>query len=297
MPDMKSIKSPIIFQGDETRAYRDPAIYHDGTKFHLFFTLVENEADGPYLFVAKATSTDLIHWSEPRILTEKNRAKNYSSPGNVIRFGGKYLLSLQTYPRENGEKYGNLNARVYVMESDDLENFDSPRMLMVKGNIPVEDMGRMIDPYLIEDLQEPGKWWCTYKQNGVSTSWSYDLVNWTYAGHTDGGENVCIFPKDGQYIMYHSPDNGIGVKTSPDLHHWTDHGILTLGQAQWPWAQGRITAGAVLDISHLCGEPMYIMVFHGSGPENEEVYFDTFASLGIAYSRDLTNWEWNKLLP
>jgi hypothetical protein len=42
---------------------------------------------------------------------------------------------------------------------------------------------------------------------------------------------------------------------------------------------------------------MYIMVFHGSGPENEEVYFDTFASLGIAYSRDLTNWEWNKSLP
>lgn len=179
------------------------------------------------------------------------------------------------------------------MESNDLETFDPPRMLLVKGDVPEENMGRMIDPYLIEDQNEPGKWWCLYKQNGVSTSFSYDLVNWTYAGHTDAGENVCILLKDSQYIMYHSPKNGIGVKTSVDLKNWQDHGILTLGQTRWPWAQGRITAGAVLDISHLCGESMYIMVFHGSGPEDEEVYFDTYASLGIVYSRDLVNWQWN----
>lgn len=35
------------------------------------------------------------------------------------------------------------------------------------------------------------------------------------------------------------------------------------------------------------------VIFHGSGPEDESVYFDTFASIGIAYSRDLVNWRWN----
>ena len=48
------------------------------------------------------------------------------------------------------------------------------------NDVQREDMGRMIDPYLIRDKDEPGKWWCFYKQNGVSYSWSHDLENWTF---------------------------------------------------------------------------------------------------------------------
>jgi hypothetical protein len=29
-------------------------------------------------------------------------------------------------------------------------------------------MGRMIDAYLLADKDEPGKWWCLYKQNGLT---------------------------------------------------------------------------------------------------------------------------------
>lgn len=36
-------------------------------------------------------------------------------------------------------------------------------------------MGRMLDPYLFADKDEPGKYWCFYKQNGVSCSYSRDL--------------------------------------------------------------------------------------------------------------------------
>ena len=57
----------------------------------------------------------------------------------------------------------------------------------------------MIDPYLLEDKDERGKWWCFFKQRdpvtgrrGTGLSWSYDLKNWTYSGHTDSGENVCV---------------------------------------------------------------------------------------------------------
>ena len=68
------------------------------------------------------------------------------------------------------------------MRSDDLEHWSDPELLMVKGDdIPVADMGRMIDPYLLEDANEPGKWWCYYKQNGVSMSYSYDLIHWTFS--------------------------------------------------------------------------------------------------------------------
>ena len=37
----------------------------------------------------------------------------------------------------------------------------------------------------------------------------------------------------------------------------------------------------------------YLMFFHGSGPlTEEEGDFDKNSSLGIAWSDDLTNWEW-----
>jgi hypothetical protein len=43
--------------------------------------------------------------------------------------------------------------------------------MKVKGNkVSISDMGRMIDSYLIADRDEKGKWWCFYKQNGVSIS-------------------------------------------------------------------------------------------------------------------------------
>lgn len=292
---LRALSSPIIFRGDACTAYRDPAaIYADGW-YHLFFTLTEIEPDGTvYMYLAKSKSRDLTEWEPIRKLTPRDRRLNYSSPGNVVRFGGRYHLCVQTYPRENGEMYGNEKSRLFDMTTDDLETFDEPRMLMVKGDIPVEDMGRMIDPYLLQDAADPEKWWCFYKQNGVSMSHSRDLVHWTYAGHADSGENVCAVRTEDRYLLYHSPDNGIGILESEDCVNWRDTGILlTLGQDEWTWASGRITAGCVVDAPSEDGAPLYLIFFHGSA-QSERISLDTNASLGIAWSRDLINWEWPK---
>jgi hypothetical protein len=155
-------------------------------------------------------------------------------------------------------------------------------------------MGRMIDAYLLEDKDEPGKWWCFYKQAGMSMSWSRDLETWTYAGRTPAGENACVIVDGDEYLLFHSPANGIGMKRSKDLGEWRDKGVLTLGQKTWPWAQGRLTAGFVLDLR---GEPAVgkaLIFFHGSDfPENDpRGGFDNFASIGIAWSDDLKTWAW-----
>lgn len=287
------VKSPIIFRGDEKTAYRDPAvILHNGI-FYMFFTFVKSFGENDvYLFTAQSKSSDLIHWSEPVILTSKDKKKNFSSPGNIVYNNGKWIMCLQTYCRENGEKYGNENCRLYTMESTDLEHWSEPRLLMVKGNIPKSDMGRMIDPYLIYDDINTGKWFCFYKQNGISFSMSDNLEEWNPCGRINAGENPCIIRKDDTYYMFHSPENGIGLMTSRDLMNWKDEGIVFfLGQKEWDWARGRITAGMVLDCTDVCGIEKYIMFFHGSGPENEEVFFDNFASIGIAFSDDLRDWD------
>ena len=289
-----AVPSPIILRGNARTAYRDPCgHYHDGV-FRVWHTNIRGRAGAPWsAAVAVTESRDLITWSEPREVTARDSTLNYSSPGNVIRYRGRWVMCLQTYPNLHG-KPGAHTARLFTMQSTDLETWSAPELLRVKGPaVPREEMGRMIDPYLIEDHTEAGRWWCFYKQNGASRSWSRDLQRWTYAGRVEAGENVCLLVEDEEYVMFHSPANGVGIMRSRDLQHWTDHGLVTLGQSDWPWAQGRITAGQVLDLHSEPAVGRYVMFFHGSsrgGFELQEVH--GHASLGIAWSTDLVHWEW-----
>ena len=295
--DFSKIKSPIIFEGDYKFAYRDPAVvYHEG-KFHLYFTLVERAADsGMNLFTAYSFSEDLVHWSFPQKLTPKDRNLNFSSPGNIIKYTNEWIMCLQTYPTPNNETWGNATSRIWIMRSTDLVHWREPELLKVKGDdVPIEKMGRMIDPYLLEDGSEPGKWWCYYKQNGVSMSYSYDLKKWTFSGSANSGENVTVLNKDGKYILFHSPENGIGIKKSTSPNEWgKDEALITLGQEQWVWAQRRLTAATVIDLTNNPNIGKYVMFFHGSSVAGAKPKYNAHnnASLGIAWSSDLENWEW-----
>lgn len=306
---LASLDDPRIFIGNDTTAYRDPAvIYADGV-FHLYFTMVRTESDRVFSYVAQSSSRDLKHWDAPQIITPRDQSLDFSSPGNIVRDGDEWVLCLQTYPRpgylaSRGVQFGNGDARLYTMRSRDLEHWGPAELIKVKGDVSPEDMGRMIDPYLI---RKDGQWWCFFKQNGVSMSTSDDLEHWSFRGSANAGENVCIIrDDDGSYLMFHSPKNGVGMKRSEDLMNWTDcirtephkgwsedGSVLTFGQKDWPWAYGRVSAGAVLDCRDVPGIGCYLMFFHGSGPlTEEEGDFDRNASIALAWSRDLIDWDW-----
>lgn len=299
--NLAKLTSPVLFKGNEKTAYRDPAVLYHKNKFFLFFTLVRVEEDNKvYSYTAMSTSKDLQQWSKVKILTPRNQTLDYSSPGNVVRYKNEWVLCLQTYPRpgyyaSQMPRFGTGDARIYTMHSKNLRHWSSPQLLKVKGNhVSEKEMGRMIDPYLLEDKDEKGKWWCFYKQNGVSMSYSYNLSDWTYFGYTESGENVCVLVEEDEYILMHSPKNGIAIKRSKDLKNWKDWGgLITLGQENWQWAQGRITAGAVINLKGDKRFGKYLMFFHASGPQTEEQGdFDKNASIGIAWSNDLVNWQW-----
>ena len=281
--------SSCLIRGDRAHAFRDPAVLYEDGLFHLFCTMVETEDSGDvYMYVVSMTSADLAHWTPPRILTPRDKSLNFSSPGNAVRHGDRWVLCLQTYCRENGEKYGNARCRLWRMDSADLEHWSAPRLLNVQGpDVPSEAAGRMIDPYLIRE-EKSGLWHCFYKHNGIRCSVSPDLERWEPRGAVSGGENPCIVRQDGRYILFASPKNGISVHVSNDLTHWTDTGTrLTFGQDVWPWARGRLTAGAAIFAGGL-----WYMFFHGTGPEDESVFFDTYACIGAAWSEDLEHWRW-----
>ena len=297
---LASIASPVIFKGNDTTAFRDPAVLVHENTFYLFFTLVRNESGKIYSYTALSHSVDLKHWSPVKIITPRDQSLDFCSPGNVVRYKDEWILCLQTYPRPNytadqQPRFGTGDARLYIMRSKDLENWSAPEIIKVKGpTVEMADLGRMIDPYLLEDKDEKGKWWCFYKQNGVSMSYSYDLQNWTFFGHTESGENVCVLNEDNEYILIHSPKNGIGIKRSSDLKNWKDWGkLITLDQEKWDWAKGRLSAGVVTNLKDHPKFGKYVMFFHGSGPKTEEQGdFDKNASLGIAWSDDLLHWDW-----
>lgn len=300
--DLSKLTSPILLRGDEKTAFRDPAVvYHDGV-FYVFTTYIRTEgADNVYLYTAVSTSRNLTDWSSPRILTPKGQQLNYSSPGNMVRFRGEWLICLQSYPipgltREGPLRWANQDARIFIMRSRNLLDWSPPELLRVKGpDVPPQEMGRMIDPYLIEDKDELGKWWCFFKQRGFSYSWSCDLKHWTYHGNASGGENVCVLVEDNEYVLFHSPGNGIGIKRSTDFEHWRDWDeLIILGQRNWPWAETRLTAGVVLDLRREPAVGRYLMFFHGVGPGRTRTMDNAFAncSIGIAWSDDLRRWDW-----
>lgn len=290
---LAALRSPIVLHGDDQQAFRDPLLVFVDGEFVLFYSWATNDAEGrAWWQTAMSRSRDLSTWSEPKTITPRDRSLNYCSPGSLIRHEGQWVLALQTYPTPNGEKFGNDDSRLWLMRSDDLEQWGEPELIRFLGpEVSREEMPRMIDPCIVADKDVPGKWWCfcKIKQTGVSMAWSTDLKTWNFAGRVDGGENAGVIEQNDEYVLFHSPENGIGVKRSNDLQHWREDGLLLLGQKDWTWSQGRLTAGYVLDAREVPGVERYVMVFHG---ERDKDSFTRHASVGIAWSSDLKTWEW-----
>lgn len=302
-PLLAGLKSPVLLRGDAHTAFRDPLLIHERGKFHLFYSWVREEEDHLiYWYTAVSTSDDLRSWSAPRALTPKDQNLNFASPGNVVRVGDEYLLCLQTYPiadfrRGDKLRFADARARLWLMRSQDLVTWSAPELIKVKGpNISQADIGKMIDPFLLRDKDAPGKWWCFFKQNQkVQCAWSMDLANWTPANiELAHGENPCVLVQGGEYVLFYAPKNGIGIKRSRDLVHWREEEPpVTLGQADWPWAGHRITAGYVEDLRALKGVGKYVMVYHTDGPgERGDATENANCSIGIAWSDDLKTWQW-----
>ncbi len=315
--DFSAIKSPLLFAGDGNTAYRDPAAYYWMGMFYVYMSFNSIGVDGlTYWQTAWSKSADLVNWTKPRPFTPMDRTKNLSSPGNVIRDGDEFVLCVQTYPTpvplrrtRPGEpvpvQFGDGTARLWTMRSKDLENWGAPELIRVMGpDVPEDKMGRLIDPFLLRDKDDPTRWWCFYKKAGhVGYSWSLDLRTWTPAGVAAGGENPCVIVDDREYVLFYSPRMGIGVKRSADLKHWRDDGLLMLGVEEggtamekeaWDWARGRLSAGFVLDLRREPRVGMALLFFHGSRwPERDHRGgWATHAGVGMAWSADLKTWSW-----
>ena len=227
-------------RGTPEVAHRDPAIhYHDGV-FRVFYGLVrlmDPPEQGRVTFqLAVIKSNDLIHWSEPRTLTPLDDDLNLTDPGNIVRFGDQWIMTVENYRTPFSPSGGLETTRCWLMRSDDLESWSEPELMLLKGpEVPDAQMGRCICPCLFPDRNDPDKWWCTFKQGGftvaparrlafggtdmprrslllqsLNLSWSYDLRHWTWFTRADSEESYCMLTEEDGYVLIDSPDNGVG---------------------------------------------------------------------------------------
>jgi beta-xylosidase len=273
-------------------ADRDPAvIFHDGV-FRCFHTTVESDEQGYSLFVEMTASRDLTQWTPPCRLTPPGL--NFSSPGSILRVEDHWVLCLQSYPIPPGGQYGTDDSRLWLMESRDLEQWSSPRLLQPEGcRADWARSRRQIDPYLICHER---RYWCFYKTDGsLGLLVSDDLVQWqeasperpvlSAADTPDGAtvENPCVLQVEGHFVLFFAPcraGRGIGVARSEDLRHWYD--VRYLDFPAVPWAPGGPTAAMVLDMRQERGH--WEMFFHGDRLPPHG------AALGRAWSEDLEQW-------
>ena len=293
MIDWRQIHNPILDR-EPRCALRDPAVVLQEGIFFCFHSAVEYDQDTYRLYVDVTTSPDLVHWSTPRRLTQPGL--NFSSPGNVFRWGAGWRMCLQSYPMGPGERYGSEASRLWWMDSPDLHTWDEPVLIQPQGaQVTWSNSARQIDPYMI---QHDGRWGCFYKNQGcLGLLVSEDFVTWREASPQrpvlsgqdtpDGAtvENPCVIwdEERGQFVLFFAPcrtGRGIGRAVSDDLLHWRE--VRYLPFPALPWAAGGPTAAFVLDARATTGA--WLMFFHGDreGPHS--------AALGMAWSDDLEHW-------
>lgn len=273
---------------------RDPLLHYDNGVFRCFYSAVEFK-EGNYTFCLEMiTSPDLVHWSMPKRLTHS--FLGFSSPGNIVRRGDDWIMSVQSYLVLPGQTMACEEARLWFMRSKDLDNWSDPIPIYPQGaHVNWSDSRRQIDPCFME---QDGKWWCIYKNSGkFGMLVSDDFKKWTEASPDrpvmdrsqtpDNAtvENPCIWREGDEWIMIFSPchkGRGIGVARSKDLLNWT--GIHYLDFPAISWADNGPSAAMVADLRDVCGK--YVMVFHG---ERRKVNGHA-AALGIAWSDDLEHW-------
>ena len=128
----------------------------------------------------------------------------------------------------------------------------------------------------------------------MSMSWSRDLKTWTQFGRITAGENACVIIDGDDYVLFHSPANGIGVKRSKDLNGLARRRAADAGAKRVALGPGTADRRFCPRSAHEPAVGKALLFFHGSDfPEQDpRGGFDNFASLGLAWSSDLKSWAW-----
>lgn len=234
-------------------ARRDPAAIELDGVVHVFHTVVDVTTDPLSLWIEVTTSTDLKQWTAPERVTPPG--PNFSSPGNIVRRDGEWILCLQSYPIPRGGVYADDRCRLWTMRSTDLRRWSAPVELRITDGSGAR---RRIDPFLVETEDAV---LCLHKDAGAiralrSTDAMSSWQSVTGPALVDPGslptgetvENPAVLasPGGGWLLFASSVRPGRGIRVARGESPWTWGPSTELDLPTVSWAPGGLSAATVL---------------------------------------------------
>ncbi|MBD2843837.1 hypothetical protein IDH44_01420 [Paenibacillus sp. IB182496] len=231
---------------------RDPSVVPLADGYLILFTRKGegSVADRAHWRIGCVRTRDFVSYEPLPDLS----ADGYASPGDLVRWHGRWLLPYQTYPGER-------NRLVYVeleRTADGLaRKGEETAFLDEARELPWNERGRLIDPTFVRHGDtlhcyftgsRPIAGGCGHANLlGHAVTDDPELRRWQIVSAEqplmgvmedapDGVENVAVFHNGSVWVMIYSAglvEQHVGWATSDDLYAWQVHGRLELSLQHW----------------------------------------------------------------
>ena len=242
--DLKKLSNPIWKRSDNLR---DPSVWKSADGYHLFYSRYSNNdwTKPENWSIAHVITKDFVTFEEDRDIS----AKGFASPGDVIRWKGKYILPYQSYPE--------VPTMLCYSTSDDLENWSKPVFFLEEAvHLPWNQANRVIDPTFVTEGERLHCFFVgtdrvhyasatnlvghAYTDDPELKEWTITTVDSPLIGTCedgpDGAENVTVFRNNNEWVMIYSEglkSQHLAYITSKDLIHWGNKGKITIPEQSW----------------------------------------------------------------
>ena len=242
--DLKKLSNPIWKRSDNLR---DPSVWKSADGYHLFYSRYSNNdwTKPENWSIAHVITKDFVTFEEDRDIS----AKGFASPGDVIRWKGKYILPYQSYPE--------VPTMLCYSTSDDLENWSKPVFFLEEAvHLPWNQSNRVIDPTFVTEGERLHCFFVgtdrvhyasatnlvghAYTDDPELKGWTITTVDSPLIGTCedgpDGAENVTVFRNNNEWVMIYSEglkSQHLAYITSKDLIHWGNKGKITIPEQSW----------------------------------------------------------------
>ncbi len=242
--DLKKLSNPIWKRSDNLR---DPSVWKSADGYHLFYSRYSNNdwTKPENWSIAHVITKDFVTFEEDRDIS----AKGFASPGDVIRWKGKYILPYQSYPE--------VPTMLCYSTSDDLENWSKPVFFLEEAvHLPWNQANRVIDPTFVTEGERLHCFFVgtdrvhyasatnlvghAYTDDPELKGWTITTVDSPLIGTCedgpDGAENVTVFRNNNEWVMIYSEglkSQHLAYITSKDLIHWGNKGKTTIPEQSW----------------------------------------------------------------
>jgi sucrose-6-phosphate hydrolase SacC (GH32 family) len=244
------LRNPVWTSKDNLR---DPSVLKTPEGYQLFYSRLSSGEGGwasPQNWaVACAFTKDFVHFEQDCDVSPKG----FASPGDVVRWRGRWLLPYQSYPASP--------VRLCFSESTNLSDWSAPRFFLEDAaQLPWNGQRRVIDPSLVVDGDTLH---CFFVGSAVHQDARGKSVRANLMGHAitrdpklaqweiltrqapligwsdrapDGVENTMIFKTGDHWTMIYSEglaDQHLAIATSQDLRAWKLEGPVNIPRQSW----------------------------------------------------------------